>query len=369
MTCHSEARLWKFFKTLHLATGAIAVGIATQVQPVLAADFSDERIEAVVPFGEGGGADTYTRYMVRNLGPKLPGNPTMIVRNIPGGGSVNGANWFEANAKQDGTHIAVASTATTMTSALEPDDPRIQYKPQTWQAFLASPMGRVIYAHSSTGITSIDDLKNFDGQLIMAVDSPTGGDMPSILSLHMLGLDVKAVFGTDGGDASLGFERGEFTIDSDVTSAFAVNGQRLVDEGTAIPLFTFGFEKDGKIERDPNFPDLPSFPEVYEAIHGVAPSGPGFEAWTALFRMAVMSSKVLVLPSGVPEDVAATYDEAAEALAGDETFLDESGEVIGTYPQVTGKAASELLRSASSISHEARDWISEYLRQNFGYDL
>jgi tripartite-type tricarboxylate transporter receptor subunit TctC len=134
-------QIWRPAHTLG-ALGAVGLALAAAAAgPVAAADLSGKRIEAIVPFGEGGGADTYTRYMVRYLEPSFDGDPTIVVRNIPGGGSVNGANWFAANAATDGTNFAIASTSTTLTYALRPDDPRVQFDPREWQVFIASPMG------------------------------------------------------------------------------------------------------------------------------------------------------------------------------------------------------------------------------------
>jgi len=153
-------QLWRPAHTLG-ALGAVGLALAAAAAgPVAAADLSGKSIEAIVPFGEGGGADTYTRYMVRYLEPSFDGDPTIVVRNIPGGGSVNGANWFAANAATDGTNFAIASTSTTLTYALRPDDPRVQFDPREWQVFIASPMGRVVYVHSSTGIKDVEDLKD-----------------------------------------------------------------------------------------------------------------------------------------------------------------------------------------------------------------
>jgi len=357
-------------KTL-LATLCTAAVSLTAAVPAGAADvdFAGKRVEVIVPFGEGGGADSYGRYMARVLGPVLPGAPTLLIRNIPGGGSINGANWFEQNARTDGTNFAVASTATTTAFGLQPNDPRIKFNPGGWKAFIASPMGRIIYAHANTGLKSVADLKNFKGKLVMAVDGPTGGDMSSVYSLHLLGVDPKAVFGTDGGDAHLGFERGEITVESDVASAFLQLGKPLVDSGVAVPLFTFGYVKDGKIVRDPSFPDLPSFPEAYEIINGKPPSGPQYDAWVALFYMAVMNSKALVLPAKAPPDVVKAYNDAAAKLVSNPAFVEESARFIGAYPQLTGDAATESLRKATEITPEARAAIAKYLKEQFNFNL
>jgi len=356
---------------LRVLTVSAFAALAPAVAPAQEASLAgNKRIEAVVPFGEGGGGDTYTRYMAKVLAPKLAGSPTIIIRNIPGGGSVVGANWFEANAAKDGTTIAVASTSTTLTYAMRSKDPNIKFKPEGWNAFIASPMGRVVYVHSKTGIKKLEDLKGFKGELLMGLQSPTGSDMPTMLSLELLGVKVRPIAGTDGGDQNLGFQRGELTANADVTSAYRQVAEPLVKEGLAVPLFTFGYQNEaGEIVRDPNFPDLPSWVEAYEVVTGKKPSGPEFDAWKALFQMAVMSSKALVLPAGTPEPVIAAFAAAARAVANDPEFKAKSGEFVGTYPQLTGDAARQSLRNAMSLNDDARKWLAGWLKERFGVTM
>jgi tripartite-type tricarboxylate transporter receptor subunit TctC len=348
---------------------AAAFGFAAG--PARAADFKGKRIEAIVPFAEGGGGDSYTRYMAKVLAPKLPGEPMIVIRNVPGGGSVVGANYFQAHAKADGTTFAVASTSTTLTYALRPGDSEIQFKADKWNAFIASPVGRVMYINASTGVKSLDDLKGLgDKELLIGLQSPTGSDMPTLLSYELLGINAKPIFGMDGGDAHLAFQRGELQLNGDVTPAYLQMAAPLVKEGKAVPLFTFGYQDaSGAIVRDPNFPELPTFVEAHRAMRGADPSGPGFDAWKTLFHMAVMSSKALVLPADASQDVIDTYDQAVQQLVNDAEFQKESGQFIGSYPQLTGKEARASLTAATTITDEARTWVADWLKTRYDAEL
>jgi tripartite-type tricarboxylate transporter receptor subunit TctC len=352
---------------------AASVGVlaALSAMPAGAVDLSGERIEAIVPFAEGGGGDSYTRYMAKVLAPKLQGEPTIVIRNVPGGGSVVGANYFQTHSKPDGTSFAVASTSTTLTYAMRKGDPEIAFEADKWIAFVASPVGRVIYINADTGVKNLEDLKALgDKELLIGLQSPTGSDMPTLLSFELLGVNAKPVFGVDGGDAHLAFQRGEFQLNGDVTPAYLQMAAPLVKEGKAYPLFTFGYQNEsGEIVRDPNFPELPTFIEAYKIMRGEEPSGPAFEAWKTLFQMAVMSSKALVLPADAPQDVVDTYTQAIEAVIADPEFQKESGQFIGTYPQLTGEAARESLKAATTMSPEAREWLVNWLKSEYDAEL
>ena len=69
------------------ATVAVALGAAF-VQPALAVDFKGKTITMVIPFGVGGGSDVWGRFNAQLLQKHLPGSPSVLVKNQPGGGSI-----------------------------------------------------------------------------------------------------------------------------------------------------------------------------------------------------------------------------------------------------------------------------------------
>ena len=70
------------------AVGSLAVPATAQV------DFSGERIELLVPYAAGGGADLYARFLGPLIAERLPGEPTLIVQNVEGAGAIAGSNQF-----------------------------------------------------------------------------------------------------------------------------------------------------------------------------------------------------------------------------------------------------------------------------------
>ena len=59
----------------------------------------------IVGYGPGGGYDVYARELARYLGSYIPGNPTVVVQNMPGAGSLVSANYLYGEAAKDGTVI------------------------------------------------------------------------------------------------------------------------------------------------------------------------------------------------------------------------------------------------------------------------
>src|SRR5947209_15400303 len=81
-------------------------------------DFSGKQITLAISTPAGGGYDLYGRLVARYLGRYLPGNPTLVPQNMPGAGSLIGANWLANAAPKDGTGIAIVPSATLFENLL-----------------------------------------------------------------------------------------------------------------------------------------------------------------------------------------------------------------------------------------------------------
>lgn len=325
-------------------------------------DFAGKRVELLVPFPPGGGSDVYSRGLAPFLEKHLPGNPTIIVRNVPGGGSIPGANQFHARAKPDGLHVLVCSSSTVMNFVFQ--RAKFELELDKLQPLLLSPQGSVIYVSPALGVKGAGDIAKLKGQaLTFGGGGPTGAEMRMTTTLDLLGLNVKYVWGIARGPVRLAFERGEFNINYDTTPGYLKNASQLVKAGKAVPLFSIGVLDDkGNLVRDPNFPDLPSFAEVYEIMHGKRPSGPAYEAWKAILKMGVMANKSLLLPAGTPRPIVEAWLAAVQKTLADPEFEAKAASVIEGYPQFVGDAARPIMKDATTLPPEVWDWIKNFLK-------
>jgi len=334
---------------------------------VQAADFSGKTIEYIIPFKEGGGSDKWARFYAPLLGPALVGSPTVVVKNIPGGGSTTGANQFAQRAKPDGLTILGTSGSTQFPYLL--GDRRVQYEYADWHIVLGSPTGGVVYVHSKLGVNGIADFDKLQANhLKYGSQGATSLDLIPLLAFEMLGLNVKAVFGMKGrGEGRLAFERGETTIDYQTTSSYLSNVQPMVEAGDVVPLFSFGsLDADGNLIRDPTFPDLPHFAEFYEGAHGTPPLGPAFTAWKTFFAAGFPGQKMIFLPKDTPEDIIQAYRAAAREVITAPDFAAKSQKVLGSYEQVVGPKAETLKSVATSVDTESRNWVRNWLTEKYG---
>lgn len=341
-------------------------GLPSVAAPASAADFAGKNITFIIPFGVGGGSDVWGRFVANFLQRHLAGKPAVVVKNQPGGGSVGGANFFAATAKPDGLTILGTSGSTQFPYLL--GEPRVKYEYKDWKLILAGPTGGVAYIAAKSGLKSLKDIAAIKKtKLFYASQGVTSLDLVPLLGFRLLGLEVQHVTGFPGrGEGRLAFERGEATIDYQTTSAYLRSSMPLVKKGEAVALFSWGvLDANGKLIRDPNFPDLPHFEEAYEIVHGKKPSGLEWDAMRAFLISGFPAQKLLLLPKDTPDDIVATYRAAVRAMTKDPEYLAKRDQTIGEYEQVTDKVGEALFKSATTISPEARKWVREFLAENY----
>lgn len=337
----------------------LAASVATAAEKIT---FAGKTIEIIVPFSPGGGTDVYVRALAPFLEKHLPGQPTILVRNIPGARGIPGANQFESRAQPDGTTLIAASASNVATFVLERS--KVQYRLNEWEPVLLSPQGAVVYAASSLGVKSPKDLPKLKGkQLSFGGQSPGSAELRTILTFELLGLNTNFVWGLNRGPVRLAFERGEMNINYDSTPGYLGGASGLVKAGKATPVYTLGIVNDkGALVRDPNFPDIPHFGEAYQLVHGKKPAGEGFDAWLSVMKMLVTMNKGLFLPVGTAQPIQDAWTTAVKKMLDDPAFEKSAGKVIEGYPQFIGDAAKPVIKDATTFTPAAWTWLSTYLK-------
>ena len=345
--------------------------MAVSGRPAKAAvTFANQTITIICPFGAGGGGDLWSRFIAPFLGKYLPGHPTVVVRNVPGGGSISGANIFAATAKPDGLTVLNTSGSTQIPYLL--GQKNVKYEYRDLRFFVAGPTGGGAYISSKFGVKSLRDLPKLAGvKLHFASQGPTSLDLAPVLAFRMLGLDVQAIFGFQSrGDGLLAFQRGEAEVDYQTTTAYLRNSTQIIARGEAVPLFSFGaFDENGKYGRDPNFADLPHLAEAYEVMFGKAPSGIEWEALEALILAGLASQKLMLLQKGTSDEIVEAYREAVRRMRLDPEYIARRDQAIGEYEVVTDTPGEVLYKRATTISPSARDWVRNYLTTNYEVDF
>ena len=328
--------------------------------------FKGQVIKWVVPFSAGGGADVIARFYAPLLRDNLPGKPNIEVINMPGAGSTKGANWFSSEAPIDGKVIFSTSGSTQFPFLL--DDPRVKYNYNDWEVLLASSSGGVAYLPSDLGMLWNENLESaLKVNYIFASQGPTRLDLVPLLAWNMLGMNVEPIFGIKGrADGRLMFEQGYVNIDYQTSSSFLSKVTPLVEKGQAIPIMTWGIlDDDGNIIRDPNFPDIPTFREIYIRVHNKEPSGSAWEAWKAFFTAGFSAQKMVVINKNTSSEIIDSFTQAFEVIINQKNFSQISKNYLGVYPQSTGMRAIKFKERATQIDPVAISWVKNWLNNSY----
>src|SRR5436190_5329769 len=94
--------------------------------------FKGKTVNIVVGFTAGGGYDLYGRGVARHLGKHIPGNPNVIVQNMPGAASLQSVRYLDATAPKDGTIITVFNPGLITQSIVEPERASTDFRKLAW---------------------------------------------------------------------------------------------------------------------------------------------------------------------------------------------------------------------------------------------
>ena len=331
--------------------------------------FKDKTINWIIPFKEGGGGDTWARFNAPYFTDHIEGNPVLLISNIPGGGSIKGANYFAENVKPDGLMILGTSGTTQMPYLL--DDPRLNYDYDKFKPIMAYPNGGVVFCSPSLGIKNASEMgKILDVPLKYASQGPTSLDVVPMFSFELLQMNVQAVFGFRGrGAGRLAFERGEVLIDYQTSSAYLKNVVPLVESGEAIPLFSFGaLDAEGNLIRDPSFPDLPHFGEVYNNL-GYELEGIKWDTWFAFMSAGFGGMKLLLTPKETPDKIVKLYQNGINKMKSDPKYIQSKTKALGLYEQVVGDPASKIFTLATKVGTDEKEYMKNWLRKKYKLNI
>jgi len=342
---------------------AAMLGLAATAQ---AADFAGKTIEVIVPFGQGGATFVSAKFLEPYFEKHLPGNPEIDVIDRPGGGSILGANWFEQNAKSDGTTILFTTSSTANPFVLGQEG--VEYRLADYRIAYSHPFSAVAYVSPSTGVTSAETIKEASSPLIYGGIAAAASDLPGLLSFEVLGLDVKSVLGFNGrGPVRLAFEQGELNLDYQFTPVYLTQVVPSVEAGTAVPLWTGGAIEDGVLKaRDPIAPDLPSVYEVYETMNGKPPSGIEWDAFQGVASVTYAYGLTGYMHPDTPQDVLDAFEQTVAAINDDPEFQEESKKVTNGARLNAGADTEQAIKAALSPPDEVKDYLRTLLSEKYG---
>lgn len=327
-----------------------------------------ERLELIVSWAPGGGTDTMTRLTAPYLSEHIDGKPEVVITYEEGAGGMAGHNAFAQLENADGTR-AIMSAASSMVPYLI-GVPQAKFDFRDWQPVMAFPSGNIVAVSPETGIEEPADLLDPAQELRLGAIGQVSGDVVGLLSMDLLGVDYKTITGYAGaGESDIAFQRGEINVIRSGTTAYLTNIKPMVDDRKATPLFTTGFVENGELVRDPAFPDVPTVAEVYESIHGEAPSGELWDLYMAVIGPLAQMEKVIWFHGDDPEAAVTEVREGAVRVAEDEEFQKDLEKVL-PYDPIVGDDLTQLEEDVlERVNEQVQSDFRDYLTEEHGFEF
>jgi len=191
------------------ALGVILAGPAMGQTPVT---FRGETITIQIGYGPGGGYDTYGRALARHYGRFIPGNPTVVPKNMPGAGSLRVANHVYNLIARDGIEIAIFAASTAMEPIMGNDQAKFDVTRFGWIGSMNQDVSFCGVWQSPGAPTTITEMLRRDSkELIFGSAGPAAisHQHPLVLK-NILGANIRVIAGYDGQkEVNLAMQRGE----------------------------------------------------------------------------------------------------------------------------------------------------------------
>jgi tripartite-type tricarboxylate transporter receptor subunit TctC len=172
--------------------------------------YKDKYLKFIVGASAGGSFDTYTRLIARHMGRHVPGDPTTVVQNMPGAGSLIAANYIFNKVKRDGLTIGGFAAALVLQDVMGNKAVKFDGRKFGWIG-IPSFYHTLCSFRSDSNIKTVEDWRAAKHPVKLSGIGPGAGpsDIPRLLHAA-LGLPVHLVEGYRGGaQARLALERGE----------------------------------------------------------------------------------------------------------------------------------------------------------------
>jgi tripartite-type tricarboxylate transporter receptor subunit TctC len=177
--------------------------------------YKGKTVRVIVGYSPGGGYDSNARLLARFLGAHIPGNPNVVVENMPGASSLKSVQYLE-EAPKDGTVITAFSAGLVIQSQIDPTHFPINLTNYSWIGSIGQEV-RVCYMRAETGVKTFDQLKKMPNLSFGETGTGSAGYIDQSIMRTILGVNVKTILGYPGSaDKELAVERGE--LDGDCIS-------------------------------------------------------------------------------------------------------------------------------------------------------
>jgi tripartite-type tricarboxylate transporter receptor subunit TctC len=331
--------LWTVLPTLLACAGS---------RPAAAQSFYEGKtVRIIVGLAPGGGFDTYARVVARHIGRHVPGNPTLIVENMTGAGSLIAANHVFKVAKPDGLTVGKFNGALMLGQVL--GQPGIEFDARKFEFIGAAVKEDVACAMTkASGITSVEKWAASPVPVKLGGTGPGASpDNTARILKAALGLPIQLVAGYKGtAEIRLAADGGEVAGGCWSWESMRATWRNALETGEVVPIL----QATGR-----PFPDLPNVPLAINLAKS--------DEARRLIQIGIQNSgafaRPFLLPPGTPKERVQVLRRAFQETLKDPAFLAETQRAKLTLDPVTGedleRMVSELFALDPTVVGKLKD--------------
>jgi tripartite-type tricarboxylate transporter receptor subunit TctC len=334
------------FHYVALTAAALAVLPGTAFGQSAEEFFKKATLSMVVASGAGGGYDATARVVARNMARYLPGNPNIVVKNMPGAAGVLAANFAYNTAPKDGATILAAANAPLVLPIYHSKKAHYDPRQFEWIGSTDKQQAVCLTWHTSS-IKTLEDATKREVSVAATGVAAGPGIYPKILNT-LFGTKFKIIAGYDTGGMRLAMEKGEVEgICGLAWQTWKLTSPDWIRDKKLQVLTQFGFAKNADLPNVPLAVDQMKTPEDKQVLQ--------------LIVLPQEFGRPFLAPPGVPAERMAVYRKAFAAMLKDKEFLAESAKQRMSIEPLDAKQIEALLARGYAAPQAIKDRAAAFV--------
>ena len=338
----------KAFKHGLMAAAFMVVAVSGARAQSPADFYKGKTVDLYIGYSVGGGYDLYARFLARHMSKHIPGNPTVLPKNMEGAGSLRLANWLYNVAPKDGTAFGAIGRGTSFDTLLGNKAAQFDATKYTWIGSANNEVSICVAWHT-TGITKFDDLLTKE-LIVGGTSSSADTDQFPKIANGVLGTKMRVITGYPGGnEVGLAMERGEVQGRCGWSwSSVKSTHQKWYDDKKFSILVQLALDKHPELPNVPLIVDLAKTEEQRQILR-------------LIFARQVMG-RPFVAPPNVPRERADALRKAFMDTMTDKDFLADAEkaqmEITPVHGTEIDKLVKEIHATPAAIAQSAAALIA-----------
>lgn len=345
-----------------IAAAVAVFAVAAGVTPLAAQHYKGKQITVVVASGAGGTMDTNGRQISQYLGRHLPGSPTVVVQNMPGGSGLHATNYVYELAKPDGLTLYYGVWFPTA-QILKLAELKAQYDKMGIVGAGSDTRSVVMRRDLAQRIEKPADIMSNKGFIVGGTSLNGQQDLLNRMSLDLLGATYKMVSGYgSGAESFLALARNEIDVLNNSYATVVRRSGPDIKAGKLMPMYYFcTVGANGEVKRADFIKDTPCYYDLYREIYGKMPSGDLFEAFNFYTSAVSHLTYILAAPPGTPPELLTQLREAYTKAVVEPDFVNYYVKTTGFGPELASlDDALAIMSSMGSVKPAVTAMLKKY---------